>query len=140
MLVTENGYLLMLFVQQRLYEGLEPDENGDYIIKRKEFIERLPMAPSTFDSNVDKLVEYYMQQWDLSISFGLVGLADENLYIDVRYEKGKLKFKRNPHTLRTEFSYTWARQPGAWENRRFSYENVPVPDSIVLPIKKSEIK
>ena len=32
MIVTKNGYLLMLFVQQRLFEGLEPDKNGDYTL------------------------------------------------------------------------------------------------------------
>lgn len=136
MLVTENGYLLILFVQQRLFEGLQPDENGDYVIGRKEFIERLPMAPSTFDSNIKKLVDYYIQEWDLYTSFGLVGLADENLYTDVRYEKGKLKFKRNPYTLRPELSYVWARQPYGWEKRSFNYQSVPVPENVILPIKK----
>ncbi len=136
MIVTRNGYLLMLFVQQRLYEGLEPDKNGDYIIKRKEFIERLPMSASTFDSNIKKLVDYYINQWDLSISFGLEGLAGENLYVDVRYEHGELMFKRNQYTLRDELSYVWGRKPSGWEKRSFNYQTVSVPENVVLPIKR----
>ncbi len=136
MIVTENGYRLMLFVQQRLYEGLEPNEDKDYCIKRKEFIERLPMPASTFDNNIQKLVSNYIQQWDLSISFGLEGLAGENLYLDVRYEKGVLKFKRNPYSLRPELSYIWGRKPKGWERRSFNYEYVPVPEKIQLPIKR----
>lgn len=136
MIVTNNGYLLMLFVQQRLYEGLEPDKNGDYIIKRKEFIERLPMPASTFDGNIKKLVEYYINQWDLSIWFGLDGLAGENLYVDVRYERGELKFKRNKYTLRPELSYVWGRKPLGWEKRKFNYQTVPVPENVILPVTK----
>lgn len=128
----------MLFVQQRLYEGLQPDENNDYVISRKEFVERLPIPQSTFNSNIHKLVDYAMQQWNLYVWFGLEGLADQNLYVDIRYENGKLKFKRNPYTLRPELSYLWGRQPYGWKDRRFNYQSEPVPEGLELPIKRFE--
>ncbi len=136
MKITENGYNMMLFVQQRLYEGLQPDEDGYYIIRRKEFIERLPMTSSTFAKQIKNLTKYYMQEWDLQIMFGLKGLARENLYTDISYESGKLRFKRNPYTLREELQYVWARKPFGWEERRFSYNDVPVPENVHLPIEK----
>lgn len=136
MTVTNTGYLLMLFVQQRLYEGLQPDADGYYVITRKEFLERLELSPSTFAGQIKNLVNYYMQQWSLGIMFHLDGLHGENLYTDISYDHGKLKFKRNEYTLRPELSYVWARKPLHWEERSFRYEYVEVPENIKLPIDK----
>ena len=134
MMITENGRLLMLFVQQRLYEGLQPDEDGFYVISRKEFLERLDMSPSTFSARIKDLTDYYMLDWNLEIMFGLKGLIHENLYTDISYSKGKLRFKRNPYTERPELSYLWARQPKYWEERYLCYDTPPVPENVVLPI------
>ena len=139
MTISDNGYKLMLFVQQRLYEGLEPDSEGYYIIRRKEFIERLPMKPSTFAGQINNLVDYYMQVWDLGINFHLQGLNRENLYVDVSYQNGKLRFRRNKYTKCPELDYVWARKPLHWEERNFVYEYVPAPKHIELPIKKNDI-
>lgn len=132
-------YLMMLFVQQRLYEGLQPNKDGDYTIKRKEFIERIPLPASTFDNNVKELTKNQMKAWSLFTSFGLViqgaDNLDNHLYVDVRYEHGQLKFKRHPVTLRPELAYTWARRPNGWEERVFTYGGqIPVPDGVSLPI------
>lgn len=136
MMVTETGKLMMLFVQQRLYEGLQPDINGFYIISRKEFLERLELAPSTFSARIKDLTDYYMHEWDLEIMFDLKGLIGENLYTDISYSSGKLKFKRNSYTERPELSYVWARKPRYWDERRLVFETVPVPPDVVLPIQK----
>lgn len=140
MMITESGKQMMLFVQQRLYEGLQPDENGYYTITRKEFLERLPMKPSTFSGQINNLTDYYMRQWNLEISFKLKGLIQENLYVDISYQNGKLRFKRNPYTERPELSYVWARKPLKWEERRLIYEYLQVPENVVLPIKKEELE
>ena len=133
--MTESEYLMLLFVHQRIYEGLQPDGQGDYMIRRKEFIERLPMAASTFDNNILRFVKD-LADYDLAVMFGLKGLYGENLFVDVRYNKGTLRFKRNPYTLRPELSYIWGIKPTNWEERRFSYPYVPVPENISLPIKR----
>lgn len=137
---SDNAMMLMLFVQQRLYEGLLPNENGYYIIRRKEFLDRIPMAPSTFANRIRKLTDYYMKSWDLQIFFGLKGLSDENLYTDISYTNGMLRFKKNPYVERQELSYVWARKPLDWEGRRFIYETPPIPDTVVLPIRKDILK
>ena len=131
---TEDGYKMMLFVQQRLYEGLLPDENGYYTIRRREFVDRLPISQSSFETQIGKLVNWYMQEWDLFEVFGLVGLEGENLYTDVYYQGGKLRFKRNPYTLREDLCYVWARKPSGWEERQFLQEAVPVAENVVLPL------
>jgi len=131
---------MMLFVQQRLYEGLQPDEDGYYTIQRKEFIDRIPIKPSTFSARISELVESYMEEWDLEIMFNLKGLIGENLYTDISYKNGKLRFKKNPYIERPEFSYIWARRPLLWEERQFRYEPVPVPENVVLPIQKNIVK
>ena len=140
MKVTDTGYRMMLFVQQRLYEGLLPDVDGYYTIHRKEFIDRIPMKPSTFAKQIMNLTEYYMKMWDLHINFKLKGLYGENLYTDIFYKNGELRFKKNPYVEREELSYIWARKPLNWEERMFLYENVPVPENVELPIKKDIIK
>ena len=140
MTITDNGYKLMLFVQQRLYEGLQPDSDGYYTIQRKEFIERIPMNPSTFDKQIENLTGYYMKQWDLQISFKLKGLCGENLYTAISYQNGKLRFRKNVYIEREEFSYIWARKPLNWEESLFIYEQVPAPENIELSIKKDALK
>lgn len=129
-------YLMMLYVQHRLAEGLQPDRDGFYQIRRAGFIKDLPMTPSTFDRNVRDFVEKVMPQWDLNIWFHLTGLAGEKLYIDISYSKGLLKFRRNPITERSELQYVWARRPLAWEERSFRYEYLPAPEGLELPIVK----
>ena len=140
MMVTDNGYKLMLFVKQRLYEGLQPDADGYYTIQRKEFLERIPMKPSTFAGQIENLTDYYMRLWDLQILFKLTGLVGENLYTDISYQNGKLRFKKNSYIERKELEYVWARKPLNWEERRFMYEYIPVPENVVLPIKKDILK
>ena len=136
MMITLSGQLMMLFVQQRLYEGLQPDEDGYYTIQRKEFLERIPMKPSTFAGQINNLTDYYMRQWNLEISFKLKGLIHENLYTDISYQDGKLRFRRNRYTERPELSYIWARKPLLWEERRLVNEYPPVPENVKLPIEK----
>lgn len=138
--ITETGYQMMLLVQQRLYEGLEPDTDGYYIIKRKEFIDRLGLPSSTVSSRIGDLVKCYMQQWNLGIIFGLKGLEKENLYTEVYYSNGQLRFKRNPYTMIPELQYVWDRKPVDWEHRRFRYEQISVPESVKLPINKESLQ
>ena len=138
MVVTRNAYALMLYVQHVLADGLQPDEDGYYRIRRKDFIAELPMKPSTFDNNIDKLVSYYLPQWDISIWFGLQGLAGETLYNDISYSRGVLQFRRNPITKHPQLQYLWARKPPLWETRDFRYEHVLVPEYFTLPLNKAD--
>jgi len=138
MVVTRNLYKLMLYVQYRVSEGLQPDENGYYKIKRADFIKDLPIAASTFDNNIEKLWEHMMSEWDIGIFFGLTGLYGEKLYVEVSYTKGVLSFKRNPITKHPKLQYLWARKPLYWETRDFRYEHVPVPEHFTLPLNKAD--
>lgn len=136
MMVTDSLYLMMLFVQHKLAEGIEPDADGYYHIRRKEFIDELPMSASTFNYNIKNFTTHVMTHWDLYTWFGLEGLAGETLYIDVSYSNGALHFRRNPITEREDLKYVWARKPNGWHLRRFSYETVPVPEWVKLPVSK----
>ena len=140
MMITQSGQRMMLFVQQRLYEGLQPDEDGYYTIQRKEFIDRIPIKPSTFSARINELVESYMEEWDLEIMFKLKGLIGENLYVDISYKNGKLRFRKNPYLERPELNYVWARKPLHWEERLLRREYIPVPENVVLPIQKDILK
>ena len=128
--------LLMLYVQKVIADGLEPDQNGTYSITRKEFVSRLELSSSTFDKNRDDFLKALSKGWDLEIMFDLKGLPKENLYTDVRYEKGVLYFKRNPITFRPELSYVWGVEPPYWNQKIFVWPYIPVPDNVNLPISK----
>ena len=132
--MSSTVHLLMLYVQHAVSEGLQPDETGVYSIARKEFIASLGIPASTFDQNRAAFVNEMMTGWDLEIMFSLKGLLHENLYTDVKYEKGSLTFKRNPITMRPELSYVWGIKPPYWERRMFVDPYIPVPDSVKLPI------
>lgn len=131
----DNANKIMYYVQCAIADGLQPDADGFYRIRRKDILEGLGMAPSTFNNNIDLFLREYIGGWNLEITFGLKGLIHEDLYTDISYHRGVLKFKRNPITLRSEFSYLWGISPKRNPYNYFRWPYIPVPESITLPIE-----
>lgn len=99
------------YIQTKLYEGRKPNDEGYYVFTRKELAEGTNRSPSTFDRCRFE-VEYYFSEWCDLKKFGKYPeYSGEILYIDVKYEKGKFMFKRNPITFKPELEHLWALPP-----------------------------
>ena len=98
------------FIQQSLYEGKQPDKDGYYVFTRKELADGAGKSVGTFDNNRFGL-EYYFSTCSLKEYGKYPEYANEMLYIDVKYEKGKFRFKRNTITMTSELEHLWALPP-----------------------------
>ena len=107
------------YIQQSLYEGKQPTNSGFYVFTRKELAEGAKISVSTFDKYKDEVLHYFSTWCDLKSWAKYDEYEGEVLYIDVAYEKGALRFKRNPITLQPHLSYLWALPP---LNSFFSYD------------------
>jgi len=98
-----------LYVQQCIADG-RADENGVFVFTRKELIDATGISSSTFNRNINELIELLAVGFDFNQSFHIpqYKIGQENVFIDVVYEKGKLTFRRNPLTLTEEFEYMWS--------------------------------
>lgn len=99
------------FIQRMLYEGWQQTDEGYYLFTRKELAEGAKISVSTVDRYKDKVLKYFSSYCDLKSWAQYNRYAGENLYIDVSYQRGKLKFKRNPITLKPHLSHLWALPP-----------------------------
>ena len=102
---------IIYYIQKSLYEGRQPDAEGFYAYTRKELAEGTELSPSTISNNVIDAMLYFRDWCDLKSWAKYEEYKGEVLYVDVCYEKGKLRFKRNPITLKPELSYLWALPP-----------------------------
>ena len=98
-------------IQQSLYDGKCPDKDGYYCFSRKELCEIAHLSPSTVDRCKDEVVKYFSSWCDLARWAHYEEYKGEILYINVSYERGVLKFQRNPLTLAPELSHLWAMPP-----------------------------
>lgn len=110
---------IVYYIQMSLYSGREPDEQGFYVYSRKELSEGTGLSMSTISNNIISAMLYFRDWCDLKSWAKYEEYAGEVLYVDVSYEKGKLKFKRNPITLKPELAYLWALPP---LNNCFAYD------------------
>lgn len=108
------------YIQNELSRGREPSEEGYYIFARKELIEGSGISASAFNSCKDDVVKYFSSWCDLKRWAKYDEYAGEILYVDVSYERGKLKFKRNPITFSSELEHLWALPP---LNDYFTYDS-----------------
>ena len=97
------------YVQECIADG-RPDENGVFVFTRKELVDATGISPSTFNKNINEVIKLIGTGFDFHLSFNVPGykIHQENVFIDVSYEKGKLTFRRNPLTLTEEFEYMWS--------------------------------
>ena len=106
-----NAHRVIHFIQTSLYNGKESTSAGYYVFSRKELAEGARLSVATFDKCKDDVIEYFSSHCDFKTWAKYDEYAGEILYIDVSYEKGKLKFKRNPLTLQPHLSHLWALPP-----------------------------
>ena len=99
------------YIQKSLYERKQPSEDGYYIYLRKELAEAAGISASTFDNCKQEVIIYFSSECALNTWAKYEGYEGEILYTDVKYEKGKLKFKRNPLTFQPELAHLWALPP-----------------------------
>lgn len=137
------------YIQQSLYDGKQPNESGYYVFTRKELANGAGMSVGAFDNNRVKLEEYFSSWCNLKNQGNYHEYASETLYIDVKYEKGKFMFKRNPLTLSPELEHLWALPPlddyfvydvyDEKHRRRTSY-SVPIYDAFPWSWTEDEIQ
>lgn len=99
------------YIQCELADGRKPDKDGYYAFSRKELAEGAKISLSTFDSHKDEVVRYFSSWCNLKSWAHYDEYAGEILYVDVSYERGKLKFRQNPITINSKLSYLWALRP-----------------------------
>ena len=110
---------IIVYIQNCLYDGRQPDQSGYYCFSRKELAENAEIALSTFDRCKEEVIHYFKTYCDFASWAKYKEFAGEVLYTEVSYERGLLKFKRNPLTQMPEFSFLWGLPPlGAY----FSYD------------------
>ena len=102
---------VVLYIQQSLYDGRLPDQEGYYCYSRKELAENSGISVSTFNRCKEDVVHYLSTWCDLASWAKYQEYSGEILYQNVSYEKGVLKFQRNPLTLKPELSFLWALPP-----------------------------
>ena len=117
--MNDSAAGMVYYIQTSLYDGRQPEAEGFYIFTKKELAEKLGLALTTVHRNIGDVVQYFSSWCDLSSWAKYPELAGEVLYTDVSYERGVLKFKQNPLTLRPDLSFLWALPPlNSW----FSYD------------------
>lgn len=106
-----NEGKIIRYIQGELFNGKQPTETGEYVFSRKELAEGVGISVSTVDNCKDAVAKYFSSFCDLCSWAKYEEYIGEKLYIDVSYEKGKLKFKRNPITFEPHLSHLWALPP-----------------------------
>ena len=101
--------VIVRYVQECIANG-KSDVDGVFIFSRKELIQGTSISSSTFDRSITEAVDLLSDGFDFCLSFHVPGykISQENVFVDVCYEKGKLRFRRNPLTETEEFKYMWS--------------------------------
>lgn len=104
-----NAASVARYIQQCIADG-RSDIDGYFVFTRKELVQNTGIHASTFNRNVDKILEYISKGFDFAQSFNIPGykIGQENVFVDVSYSNGKLSFRRNPLTYTEEFEYMWS--------------------------------
>ena len=100
--------VIVRYIQESIANG-KSDVDGIFVFSRKELIQAAGISPSTFDRSISEVVELLAKHFDFCLQFQIPGykIRQANVFVDVSYEKGKLKFRRNPLTESDEFKYMW---------------------------------
>lgn len=114
-----NDGKVIHFIQEALFNGKQPTNEGYYVFSRKELAEGAGISVSAFDGCRGDVIRYFSSWCDLKTWAKYEEYAGQILYTDVSYEKGKLRFKRNPITLQPDLCHLWALPP---LERYFSYD------------------
>ncbi|MGN1230465.1 MAG: hypothetical protein ACI4TP_01055 [Anaerotignum sp.] len=109
--MSSSGGKVIHYIQQKLYEGRQPDKAGYYVFPRKELSEGAEISATTFDNCKDDVVSYFEKWCDLKVWAKYNEYAGEILYVDVSYQRGKLRFRQNPITINSQLSHLWALPP-----------------------------
>ena len=98
------------YVQKSLFEG-KKDVDGCYIYEKAELAEGAHISESTVNRYKDELVKYLGTLFDLCYWAKYQEYKGAQLFIEVKYTRGKLSFRRNPITFEGELSKLWALPP-----------------------------
>ena len=109
--MTESASSILLYIQQSLYDGKQPDADGFYCYTKAELAENASVSLSSVARSKEQILDYLEKWCDFSSWAKFEDRAGEVLYQDVSFEAGILKFQRNPLTLQPDFSFLWALPP-----------------------------
>lgn len=117
--MSESWGDFIYYIQKSLYEGKQPNDDGYYVFTRKELADGAKLSLSTLDNSKFDIIYYFSEWCNLKRHGNYDELKNEMLYIDAKFVRGKLMFKRNPITLKKEFQHLWALPP---LNSYFAYD------------------
>ena len=109
--MNQSAGKVILYIQNSLYDGKKANDDGYYCFTRKELADNSRISATTLDRCKDDVCFHLMNDYDFSSWAKYKELAGESLYLDVAYEKGILRFKRNPLTFQPEYSFLWGLPP-----------------------------
>lgn len=102
---------IVWYIQKELANGYEPDKDGFYSFSRKDIVNGIAGSASFFDSYKDKAIDFLANNMKMIKSAKFTEDVEENLFTDVSYEKGKIRFKKNPIYCDPKYSFLWAMPP-----------------------------
>lgn len=109
--MNQSVYRMMHYIQKSLYEGKQPTEEGRFVYTRKELSQGAKLSLSTVDSTKFSLIEFMKKTFDLALWAKYDEYKGENLFVDIKYDRGRLSFRRNIITEKSDLQHLWALPP-----------------------------
>ena len=101
--------MVVRYIQNSISDGRELVDDY-YVFSRKELIEGAEISASSFNPKIiGEIITILRDFFDFNSNFNIKKFKwhEQNLFVDISYDKGILKFKRNPLSLLPEYSYMW---------------------------------
>lgn len=106
--VWEN---IIWYIEKQLANGCAPDADGYYSFSRKDIVNGIAGSASFFDTHKDKALDFLANNMKMIQRANYTEDTDQNLFVDVSYEKGKVKFRKNPIYCEPKYSHLWGIPP-----------------------------
>ncbi len=98
----ESGSKIAWYVEDALSKGKQEDKDGWYIFTKKEIADAIDLSPETVYRNISKAMYYLKSRTFAAAHFDV---EENQIYTSMKWEKGKLMFKRNPLTNDIKYQY-----------------------------------
>ena len=105
--MNQSAGKVIVYIRNSLYDGKKANDDGYYCFTRKELADHSRISVTTLDRCKDEICYHLRNDYDFSSWAKYKELSGESLYLDVAYEKGVLRFKRNPLTFQPEYAFLW---------------------------------
>ena len=101
--------IIVRYIQNSISDGRELIDDF-FVFGRKELIEATKISASSFNSKtIHEIIVILRDFFDFNMNFNIKAYKwhEQNLFIDISYNNGVLKFRKNPLSLQEEYKYMW---------------------------------